>query len=537
MSPFDAWTQLETNAEAALGRSTAALFQSEPARLQQLTFAAAGLEVDLSKQPWSLTDFDQTLELARVTGVEDARSRLFAGDVVNASEGRSAQHMALRAPGGAQMQVQGQVISPEVETGRERMRAFAEGVRTGKVRGADGQEIKAVLHIGIGGSDLGPRLIWEALRPLNPRIDLRFVANVDPSELAFALAGLEPASTLVVVVSKTFTTQETLTNAEAARVWLREALGPAADSHLIAVTAAPEQAMAFGTPQDQIFAFWDWVGGRYSLWSAVGLSCAIALGPDVFEALLKGAAGMDTHFLSAPLNRNLPVVLALAHIFNRNGMRRPARAVIPYSQRLRLFPAFLQQLEMESNGKRVSALGAPLTRGSATTVFGDAGTNGQHAFFQALHQGTDVVPVDFVAVARPREGDLAAHQKLLANVIAQAEALMVGRPEEAVRQELVGRGMEGGAIDTLSPQRTFPGNRPSSFILMDHLTPEALGALIALYEHKVFVEGAIWGLNSFDQWGVELGKTLAAVVLPELTGGASKAHDPSTAALIGRLRS
>jgi len=537
MSVSQAWTQLESNGARALDRSISDLFGAEPDRLDRMTLSAAGLALDLSKQPWSLTDLDQTLELARAAGVEEARGRLFAGEVVNASEGRAAQHMALRAPVGAGMKVQGRVISPEVEAGRARMRAFADGVRTGKIRGADGQEIRAVLHIGIGGSDLGPRLIWEGLRPLNPGIDLRFVANVDPSELAFALAGLEPATTLVVVVSKTFTTQETLTNAEAARVWLRDALGPAADFHLIAVTAAPDQAAAFGTPPDQIFAFWDWVGGRYSLWSAVGLSCAIALGPDVFEALLEGAAEMDAHFLAAPLDENLPVVLALAHIFNRNGMKRPARAVIPYAQRLRLFPAFLQQLEMESNGKRVSALGAPLTRGSATTVFGDAGTNGQHAFFQALHQGTDVVPVDFLAIARPREGDLAAHQKLLANVIAQAEALMIGRPEEHVRKELAGRGLEPAAIDALAPRRTFPGNRPSSFLLMEQLTPEALGALIALYEHKVFVEGVIWGLNSFDQWGVELGKTLAAVVLPELTGQVSKVHDPSTAALIGRLKS
>ena len=537
MSVSDAWTRLDLNGAAASGRSISGLFGAEPERLQRLSFSAGGLDLDLSKQAWSLADFDQALTLALASGIDAARTRLFAGETVNASEGRAAQHMALRAPLGAQRNVQGRDVSAEIEASRDRMRAFADGVRSGNIRGANGQEIKAVLHIGIGGSDLGPRLVWEALRPLNAKIDLRFVANVDPSELAFALVGLDPASTLVVVVSKTFKTQETLANAQAARVWLREALGPAADSHLIAVTAAPDQAAAFGTPPDQIFAFWEWVGGRYSVWSAVGLSCAIALGFEAFAGLLKGAAAMDDHFVSAPLERNLPVVLALAHIFNRNGLKRPARAVIPYAQRLRLFPAFLQQLEMESNGKRVSALGVPLTRGSATTVFGDAGTNGQHAFFQALHQGTDIVPVDFVAVAKPREGDPAAHQKLLANIIAQAEALMVGRTQEAVQRELEARGASPEMIAALAPQRTFPGDRPSSFLLMDQLTPDTFGALIALFEHKVFVEGVLWGLNSFDQWGVELGKTLAEVVLTELTGTASTAHDPSTAALIGRLKS
>ncbi len=537
MSVADAWTQLDSDGAKAQGRSISGLFLSEADRLGRLSFSAAGLGLDLSKQPWSLADFDHAVGLARDAGIEAARARLFAGDIVNTSEGRAAQHMALRAAAGGRNQVQGRDVSPEIDAGRERMRTFAEGVRSGRIRGADGRNIKAVLHIGIGGSDLGPRLVWEALRPVEPGIDLRFVANVDPSELAFALAGLEPASTLVVVVSKTFTTQETLANAQSARAWLRDSLGPAADLHLIAVTAAPDRALAFGTPQEQVFAFWDWVGGRYSLWSAVGLSCAIALGFEAFEHLLAGAAAMDAHFQSAPLDRNLPVVLALAHIFNRNGMQRPARAVIPYAQRLRLFPAFLQQLEMESNGKRVSALGISLIRGSATTVFGDAGTNGQHAFFQALHQGTDVVPVDFVAVAHPREGDGVAHQKLLANVIAQAEALMIGRTEGAVRQELEARGASEESLNVLAPQRTFPGNRPSSFLLMDRLTPESLGALIALFEHKVFVEGVIWGLNSFDQWGVELGKTLAAVVLPELTGAVSNPHDPSTAALIRQLRS
>jgi glucose-6-phosphate isomerase len=363
------------------------------------------------------------------------------------------------------------------------------------------------------------------------------VANVDPAELAQALTGLDPAETMVVTVSKTFTTLETLTNAEAARAWLRGGLGEdSADAHLAAVSAAPEKAQAFGVAPDRVFAFWDWVGGRYSLWSAVGLSCAAALGFDVFARLLAGARAMDSHFAEAPLERNAPVLLALAHVFNRNGLGRPMRAVVPYAQRLRLFAAFLQQLEMESNGKRVDAQGRPLKRATAAAVFGDAGTNGQHAFFQLLHQGTDVIPLDIVAVHEGSEGDPAMQRKLLANAVAQAEALLVGRPEAEVRAELAAKGLSPAEIDELAPQRTFPGDRPSSFILLEDLSPEALGALIALYEHKTFVEGVLWGINSFDQWGVELGKTLASRVLGELRGGSGGAHDPSTAALIGKLK-
>lgn len=534
-APAAAWSRLEAAAVSA--PRIVDLFDTEPDRLALLTREAAGLRLDLSKQPWSKAAFQAAVDLARAAGVEAARARLFAGDAVNASEGRAAMHMALRAPAGADYRAQGVPVSGEVEAIRADMTAFAQAVRSGARKGATGKPFRAIVHIGIGGSDLGPRLVWEALRPLEPQIDLRFAANVDPSELAFALAGLDPAETLVVVVSKTFTTQETLTNAQSARAWLRAALGPAADAHLVAVSAAPDKAQAFGAPADQVFAFWDWVGGRYSLWSAVGLSCAVALGPETFDALLAGGAAMDGHFREAELAENLPVRLALAHLFNRNILGRPVRAVIPYAQRLRLFPAFLQQLEMESNGKRVTADGRPVARETAASVFGDAGTNGQHAFFQALHQGTDVVPVDFLAVAQAREGDPASHTKLLANVIAQAEALMVGRGAEEVRAELEAKGASAAEIETLVPQRSFPGDRPSGFILMDRLSPERLGALVALHEHKVFVEGVLWEINSFDQWGVELGKSLAARVLGELEGGPSGAHDPSTADLISRLKS
>jgi glucose-6-phosphate isomerase len=532
-----AWSRLQAAAAAARERRIADLFRAEPDRRARLSIGAAGLELDLSKQPWSLADLEVALDLARARGVGPARGALFGGEPVNRSEGRAALHMALRAPAGAGFSAQGQPVSGDVEATRAKMRDFAGGVRSGQIAGAGGRPFRAVVHIGIGGSDLGPRLVWEALKPLSPTIDLRFAANVDPGELAQALAGLDPAETLIVVVSKSFTTLETLSNGEAARGWLREALGDAADGHLVAVSAAPDKAQAFGVAADRVFDFWDWVGGRYSVWSAVGLSCAVALGFDVFERLLAGSAAMDAHFTGTPLEANAPVLLALAHVFNGDGLGRRVRAVVPYAQRLRLFPAFLQQLETESNGKHVDAAGRPVTRPTATAVFGDAGTNGQHAFFQYLHQGTDVVPVDFVAVREPTDGDPAAQRKLLANAVAQAEALMVGRSSAEVRAELAAAGRPPAEIEELSSQRAFPGNRPSSFILLDRLDPERLGALVALYEHKVFVEGVLWGINSFDQWGVELGKTLAARILAELEGGPPGPHDPSTTALVARLKS
>jgi len=426
--------------------------------------------------------------------------------------------MALRAPDGADFQALGRPVSRDVEAVRDRMRAFAEAVRAGEIRGATGKPFRTIVHIGIGGSDLGPRLVWRALKPLEAPIAPRFVGNVDPSDLAQALAGLDPETTLVVVVSKTFTTQETMANATAARGWLNAFLGPEGDANLAAASTNLEACAAFGIPPERVFGFEDWVGGRYSVMSAVGLSCAVALGWDRFSALQAGAAAMDEHFRAAPLAVNAPVLLALAHVFNRNGLGRPARVVEPYAERLGLLASYLQQLEMESNGKRVTLAGQPVAQATAAAVFGNGGTNDQHAFFQMLHQGTDVIPVDFVAVAKADEGPIRQQPILLANAIAQAEALMAGHANAA------------------EPHRDFPGDRPSSFILMDRLTPKTLGALIALYEHKVFVEGVLWDINSFDQWGVELGKTLASKVLDELQGGDAGAHDPSTAALIERLK-
>jgi glucose-6-phosphate isomerase len=531
-----AWTKLEAAAQDARERRIADLFKSESGRLERLSVEAPELLLDLSKQPWSLAEFETALDLVRAGGVEAARERQFAGEAVNPSEDRAALHMALRAPQGADFKAKGEPVSAEIDATRAAIAAIAGAIRSGEKRGATGEAFSAIVHIGIGGSDFGPRLVWEALRPLSPQIELRFAANVDPADMALALDGLDPARTLVVVVSKTFTTQETIANAVVARAWLRAALGQAGDGHLLAVSAAPAVAQAFGVPADQIFGFRDWVGGRYSVWSAVGLSCVIALGAEAFEEFLAGARAMDDHFGAAPLEANAPVLLALAHIFNRNGLGRPIRAVVPYAQRLRLLPNFLQQLEMESNGKQADIDGKPVARATAATVFGDAGTNVQHAFFQLMHQGTDIIPLDIIAVAKATEGEPANQTKLLANAIAQAEALMVGKAESEVRAELTAQGLDAAAIDVLAPQKTFHGDRPSGFILLERLTPRALGALIALYEHKTFVEGVLWRINSFDQWGVELGKTLATRILGELEGGARGVHDPSTERLVARLK-
>ena len=531
-----AWSAFDRAAGRAAAVRIADLFVVEPDRLDRLVVDAAGLVLDLSKQGWTREAFDAGLALAVAADVEGARARLFEGFAVNTSEHRAVLHPALRAPDGSAYAALGEGVSVEVEATRGRMRRLADAVRYGRVVGATGLAFRTVVHIGIGGSDLGPRLVWEALRPLEGPIELRFVANVDGAEISAALSGLNPATTMVVVVSKTFTTLETLANAEAARAWLSDALGDdGVRTHFAAVSAAPERAEAFGIDPERVFAFADWVGGRFSVWSAAGLSCAIGLGFDAFQSFLDGAAAMDRHFVSAPLAQNGPVLMALAQVFNRNGLARPVRAVVPYAQRLRLLPAFLQQLEMESNGKRVTRDGRPLLRASAPAVFGDAGTNGQHAFFQMLHQGSDVIPVDFVLV-REGGGPAGMQARLLANGIAQAEALMLGRGEDEVRRELEAQGMDSAEAEALAPQRTFPGDRPSTTLLADRLDPETLGALIALYEHKTFVEGVIWDVNSFDQWGVELGKTLAARVLDELEGAPGARHDPSTSAMIARVK-
>nr|WP_314121834.1 glucose-6-phosphate isomerase [uncultured Brevundimonas sp.] len=533
MSRDAAWTAFDQTASAAAATRIVDQFAADPDRLARMSVEAAGLYLDLSKQSWTREGFDACLDLARASDVEERRAALFAGEAVNLTEGRAVLHPALRAGPGADFKALGQPVSAEVDAVRADMKTYADAVRSGAEVGATGKPFQAIVHVGIGGSDLGPRLVWDALRPLDPAIDLRFVANIDPRDMAEALTGLEPETTLVVVVSKTFTTQETLANAEAAKAWLAAALpAEGMTKHFIGVTAAPDKAGAFGC--GRTFAFRDWVGGRYSLWSAVSLSCAIALGWDAFEGLLAGAAAMDDHFASAPLEQNAPVLLALAQVFNVDGLNRPARTVAPYAHALRRLPSFLQQLEMESNGKRVHRDGTPVTRQTCPVVFGEPGTNGQHAFFQQIHQGPQVFPAEFVIVSKTHED--APESPLWSNALAQGQALMLGKTTEAARAEGLAQGLSEDEATRLAPHRTFTGNRPSTAIVMDRLTPATLGALIALYEHKTFVEGVLWDINSFDQWGVELGKVLAKAILKDMdAGGPSADLDPSTAALMTRL--
>ncbi len=529
----DAWTALDAAAARDGQARIVDQFAADPERLSRMTVEAAGLFLDLSKQSWTRAAFETCLDLARAADVESRRSALFAGEAINGTEGRAVLHTALRAARGADFHALGEPVSAEVDAVRADMAAYARAVRAGEETGATGKAISAIVHIGIGGSDLVPRVVWDALKPLTPTIDLRFVANIDPRDMAEALTGLDPETTLVIVVSKTFTTQETLANAEAARAWLAASLPEAGrDRHFIGVTAAPDRAQAFGCART--FAFRDWVGGRYSLWSAVSLSCVIALGPEVFDGLLAGAAAMDDHFASAPLDRNAPVLMALAQIWNVDGLGRPARTVAPYAHALRRLPAFLQQLEMESNGKRVHRDGSPVTRQTCPVVFGEPGTNGQHAFFQQIHQGPRVVPAEFVIVRATHEDP--PESPLWSNALAQGQALMLGKTTEQARAELLATGADATEADRLASHKTFPGNRPSTAIVMERVTPETVGALLALYEHKTFVEGVIWDINSFDQWGVELGKVLARAILKDVAAGAaSDTLDPSTAGLLNRL--
>ncbi|KQS57192.1 glucose-6-phosphate isomerase [Brevundimonas sp. Leaf363] len=526
-----AWTALKAAADPVA--RIVDQFAADPERLSRMSVEAAGLYLDLSKQSWTRAGFDAALALARVRQVEARRAHLFGGAAVNLTEGRAVLHPALRAAPGADYHALGEPVSAEVDAVRADMAAYAEAVRSGAETGGTGKAFKALVHVGIGGSDLGPRVVWDALRPLSPTVDLRFVANIDPRDMAEALTGLDPETTLVVVVSKTFTTQETLANADAAKAWLAAALTPEQlRKHFIGVTAAPDKAGAFGC--GRTFAFRDWVGGRYSLWSAVSLSCAIGLGWDAFEAFLGGARAMDQHFVDAPLEKNAPVLLALAQVFNVDGLGRHARTVAPYAHALRRLPSFLQQLEMESNGKRVHRDGSPVSHGTCPVVFGEPGTNGQHAFFQQIHQGPETVPAEFVIVAKTHGNE--TESPLWANALAQGQALMLGKTTEAARAELLASGSGDAEADRLQTHKTFPGNRPSTAIVMDRLTPATLGALIALYEHKTFVEGVIWDVNSFDQWGVELGKVLAKAILKDVAaGGPSDELDPSTAALMTRL--
>jgi glucose-6-phosphate isomerase len=537
------WAELQAHFDqggAASGRGfdIRTAFQADAGRFAALSFQAPEVFADLSKNRIDAPTLALLLELARDCGLEARRDALLRGDPVNLTEGRAVLHTALRAPAGS-----GAPFNDEVQASLDAMLAFAERVRRGE-RG----EITDVVHIGIGGSDLGPAMVVQALEAFRaPGLKLHFVSNVDGHDLAPVLRGLEARHTLFVIASKTFTTQETLANAQAAKAWFLanvEAAG-AADiaRHFVATSSNTAAAAAFGI--DTAFGFWDWVGGRYSLWSVIGLPIAIAVGADNFRALLAGAHAMDQHFASTPLESNLPVLLGLIDIWYRNFHGFTSRSVAPYHQGLRRLPAYLQQLEMESNGKGVDLDGRPLVTGTSPVVWGEAGTNGQHAYFQMLHQGTDVIPVEFIAVKRPQHGatgELAdkladQHRKLLANCLAQSQALMQGKTAAEALTEKAPTASATLDRDVLARHRSFPGNRPSTTLLLDALTPRSLGALIALYEHRVFVTGALWGINSFDQWGVELGKALCNQLLPRFESGDTTGLDASTAGLLQRLLS
>ncbi len=526
---------------ADLGEATIAdLFAQDPARFRDFHVELGDILFDFSKHRVDRTTLSLLFDLARAAKVEERREALFAGEIVNKTEDRPALHMALRNMSGAPMRAAGVDVMPEVLAERRKMLAFAEGVRNGAVRGATGASFTDIVNIGIGGSDLGPAMAAAALSPfIAPHLKLHFVANVDGADLADTLKGLALERTLFVICSKTFTTLETMTNAAAARNAVVEELGEAAVAqHFGAVSTAPKEVAAFGIAEARRFLFWDWVGGRYSVWSSIGLSLAIGIGAAQFEDFLHGGAAIDQHFVTAPLTENVPVLMALIGIWYRNFWDYAGHAVIPYDQRLRRFPAYLQQLEMESNGKSVDLSGERIESATGAVLFGEPGTNAQHAFFQLFHQGTEIVPVDFLLAARPTAANRHQHDLLVANCLAQSEALMRGRTREEVEARMRAQGMPEDKIAALAPHKTFVGDRPSSIFLYEQLTPRVLGELIALYEHKVFVQSVIWNIDPFDQWGVELGKELALRLVPLVAekGAALDKLDSSTAGLIAHMR-
>jgi glucose-6-phosphate isomerase len=532
-----AWKALEQHQRAVSSLHLRNLFREDPARFDRFSIEAAGLFLDYSKHRVTAETMKLLAALARECELEGRIRQMLAGEPVNFTEGRAALHVALRAADG--MRHEGRDLAGEVRGVLGKMRRFCDGMRSGEARGATGEHYTDVVNIGIGGSDLGPALVCEALAPYaTPPLKSHFVSNVDGHAIAAALEPLDPARTMFIVASKTFTTQETMLNARTARDWLAAKLGANATAgHFCAVTAAPRRAAEFGVAPERTFEFWDWVGGRYSLWSAIGLPIALEIGMDRFEELLGGAREMDGHFAAAPLERNLPVIMALLGIWYVDFFRAPTRAVLPYDERLRLLPAYLQQLEMESCGKQTARDGTTVDYPTGPVVWGSAGTNGQHAYFQLLHQGTSLVPADFIAFCEPHHRLPAHHDVLLSNFFAQTEALMRGRTEDEAAAAMRAEGVPDAEIRRLAPHRAFEGNRPTTSILCDRLSPRTLGALIALYEHKVYVESVIWNINAFDQWGVELGKTLAGRVLTELeTAAPAAGHDASTNGLINRLK-
>ncbi|QNA90031.1 glucose-6-phosphate isomerase [Massilia sp. Dwa41.01b] len=530
---------LETHAVEAEDWQMRSLFAADPQRFERMSIEAAGLFLDYSKNRLDGRTLELLAALARERGVEARRDAMFAGEKINNTENRAVLHTALRAPRDQQLTVDGQDVSGDVHAVLARIKTFTDAVRSGEWLGHTGKPITDIVNIGIGGSDLGPKMVCLALRQYShPRLKMHFVSNVDGHDMDAALEQVNPETTLFIIASKTFTTAETMMNAQTARVWfLHDAPEEALAKHFVAVSTNVEAIKTFGIDPANMFPFWDWVGGRYSVWSAIGLPVALAVGFGYFSDFLAGAHAMDQHFRTAPVEQNMPMLLALVGFWNRQFLGASSVTIAPYHQDLNRFPAYLQQLDMESNGKRVTRDGEPVDTPTCPAIWGEPGTNGQHAYFQLLHQGTDVTPIDFIAALRPAHELQNHHTALLANCFAQSEAFMKGKTIDEVREDLQQQGLSLAEIERLAPHKTFPGNRPSNTILMEYLTPATLGALIALYEHKTFVQGVIWDLNSFDQWGVELGKVLAKQVEAELKGEARlDAHDSSTNGLIARAK-
>ena len=529
-----AWSALAEHHRAVAGKHLRELFAEDPRRAERFSAEGAGLFLDYSKNRITEETLRLLLQLAAECGLRDRIEAMFGGQKINSTENRAVLHVALRAPRGASILVDGKNVVPEVHAVLERMAAFAERVRSGEWRGHTGQRIRNVINIGIGGSDLGPVMAYEALRHYSERsLCVRFVSNVDGADFVEATEGLDPAETLFIVSSKTFTTLETMTNAHTARDWLMRGLGADAKAvakHFVAVSTNAQKVAEFGIDTDNMFGFWDWVGGRYSMDSAIGLSTMIAVGAEHFRAMLAGFHAMDEHFRTTPFERNLPALLGLLGVWYTDFFGAQTVAVLPYEQYLKRFPAYLQQLTMESNGKHVTLEGVPVGVDTGPVYWGEPGTNGQHSFYQLIHQGTRLIPCDFIGFAHALTPLGRHHDMLLANVFAQGEALAFGKTPEQVRAE--------GTPEWLVPHRVFEGNRPSNTILAERLTPHALGTLVALYEHAVFTQGVIWNINSFDQWGVELGKALAQAIIPELEAAGDPAlkHDSSTNSLIRRYR-
>lgn len=540
-----AWSALEAHRDSIADKTLLSLFETDPGRFDALQLEAAGIFVDFSKNFLNRADAgsgDDTLgllvQLARESGVEARRDAMFSGGIVNPTEHRPALHTALRAPRDSDVRVDGTNVVPDVHAVLDRMYAFADRVRSGEWVGYTGKPITDIVNIGIGGSDLGPLMATEALAPFaHDRLNLHFVSNVDGSHLVSTFKRVDPETTLFIIASKTFTTQETLANAHSARRWFLEAGAAPADvaKHFVAVSTNAEAVSEFGIDTDNMFGFWDWVGGRYSLWSAIGLPLVLGIGPERFAQFLAGAHAMDRHFAEAPLEQNLPVTLALLTVWYSNFLGCSSHLIAPYDQYLHRFPAYLQQLTMESNGKSVHVDGSRVDVETGPIVWGEPGTNGQHAYFQLLHQGTHVIPTDFIVPLESLNPLGEHHELLLANCFAQSEALMRGKSADEVRAEMSAAGNSADEIDKLVGHRTFMGDRPSNTLTVQRMDPAALGALIALYEHKVFVEAAVWDIAPFDQWGVELGKQLAKTVHAELAAGLTvTSHDASTNGLLNR---